>query len=205
MFNTDIAVEEFARLHRKYGFKTCFETGTRRGVGALGASEYCPIVATVEISYESRDLCIKKFLESGYTLAPSVFEGFDNKVFVKDERMIVSMLGSSPDAMRWYLERSDKDAPFCFYLDAHGPESSYWPIRDELKVIAEFKLSNSVVIVHDCRVPQDWEPGNGYGYDTYDGQDLCYEYLSDLLSQINPKYQIAFNHGGPRGILYALP
>jgi len=209
MFNTQIAVDEFARLQKEYGFRTCFETGTHTGVGSLGASEFCELVITSELNPDRRDEAIKRFIESGYSLA-SEFKAHDEKCFVKGSKQINSLLGNSPEclrhSLRYELNPNIKPLPqpYCFYLDAHWDPNN-WPLRPELQVIADFKLADSVIIIHDAKVPQDAVPGNGLGYDSYNGQDLDYDYVKDLLAAINPNYKIRYNEQGPRGILYALP
>jgi hypothetical protein len=205
MFHTDIAVKEFERLQKLYQFHTCFETGTHRGHGSMGAARFCTNVYTAEVDEESWFLSRENFRNAGWSeslLAPTVacLEAKDGMI----TRRIVAYHMSSPKMLEHRLEGQEPGNRACFYLDAHWDENA-WPLRAELEAIRNYRKGNDVIIVHDCRVPESWEPGNGYGYDTYKGQELSYEYIADLLQQINPKFTIQYNHGGPRGILYALP
>ncbi|HEX2953223.1 MAG TPA: hypothetical protein VHR47_04475 [Bacillota bacterium] len=116
------------------------------------------------------------------------------------EPNIIKHRGSSPDVLRAILGKVKK--PCLFYLDAHW--DNYWPLMDELKAIA-YRAKNSVLVIHDFLNPE--QPG--YGYDTYNGQALCFEYISGVLSSIYPSgYSFHYNSkadGLRRGVIYIYP
>jgi hypothetical protein len=196
MFTDKVAKKRFAELQRQYGFSTCFETGTHTGMGTLRASWYCNIV-TIEVNPDYQMQAIQNWMERKKFLT-----SFWPQIVLTGEMFsITSILGNSPDVLREELKK-DWHHPLCFFLDAHWGE--YWPLRDELQVIAQAKLPvPPVIIIHDAKVP-----GTDFAFDSYGGHDLDYEYVKDLLNEINPDYQIAYNDESfdiHRGILYALP
>lgn len=197
MFNDKIAEKRFAELQRQYGFTTCFETGTHMGLGALRASWYCDVV-TIEVNSDFRAQAMQNWL---LRRTPVAF--WPQSVFVGGgAHKITSILGSSPEAL-WEELKKEWHHPLCFYLDAHWGE--YWPLLDELKVIAQASLPvPPVIIIHDCKVPGL----DHFLFDSYAGVDLDYDYVKDALYEINPDYQISYNDESfdiKRGILYALP
>lgn len=174
MFKDPIAVKRFAQLVKDHRIELFVETGTFVGESAITASLFCPVV-TIE-----NDI-------SRFQLALGNCRG----------RPIECVLGSSPEVLssRVFKQRC------CFYLDAHWQD--YWPILDELKAIAAMHKPDSVIIIHDFKVP-----GKPWGFDTYNGQPLDFDYVKEGLRSINPDYEISFNEEASvnlRGILYATP
>lgn len=202
MFTDSIAVKRFAELHARYRFDYLFETGTHLGVGAMKASEFCSVI-TVEINPEFRDKALVYWLKNGRRIS-SVQNG-QYLAFHVDwaSNRIISYEGDSPVVMRiaWPEWKREK-LRICWYLDAHWQEKL--PLREELSVIAELGINDGVIMIHDCLVPGKEGVLN---CDSYHGQPISYEFVKDLLFQINPDYKIEYNSESStgRGILYALP
>lgn len=211
MFNDPIAAKRFDEFQRDYRFNTVFETGTDRGHGALHLAKYRSNIVTIENNPERRVEAMKFWCENGFRnnngrvyRRPSVC-WFDGNVFefITDGGLIHSFLGSSPMVMAALLACGRFEGPFLFYLDAHGGD--YWPLRDELKVVAGLWLADSCIIIHDCQVP-----GKPFGFDSYNGQALNYDYVAADLAAINPHFKVFYNEEADpglrgRGILYAVP
>jgi len=110
---------------------------------------------------------------------------------------IYLIFGNSPDMLR---ELTLDAAHTLFFLDAHW--QAYWPLRDE---IAAIPRGQGVLVMHDARVP-------GYptlGFDTYNGQELSYEYLRDVLTEWSPSHRVEYNDdtakGSRRGVMVVYP
>lgn len=125
-------------------------------------------------------------------------------LYTMDGRSIAPFLGSSPEVLRELLLNKDyarPTGPYCYYLDSHW--GNYWPLLDELKVIADSGTRDSVIIIHDFKVP-----GKPWGYDNHGGVDLDINYVRESLLKINPNYKIFYNEeaeGNCRGICYCCP
>jgi hypothetical protein len=160
MFHDPIAVEKFKQLVEEFSINTLIETGTDQGHGAREAKKIVNHVHTID---NNSDLFLKR------NLGPGISE----------------WCGNSPDILRGLLTLSAEiplRPTICFYLDAHGGE--YWPLLDELKVIAELGPRSCVIIIHDL------------------------DYVRESLSYINQDFNLSYNQvaeGNKRGILYALP
>ncbi len=176
-FNGDtIAEERVVQILANQGIRTVVETGTRTGDTTRFFSSYCKNVVTIEVNkvrFDSLRL-----------------EDLDN---------VKAIQGSSPLIMRRIIPELEK--PLLFYLDAHNYE--YWPLLDELAVIAQAKLK-PIIIIHDCKVPD-----TDLGFDSYGGQDLEFSYVKNGLQTIYGKdMRCEYNSvamGGRRGILYVFP
>lgn len=190
-----IAVERFRQLHEQFKFKTIVETGTHEADGALFLSEFAP-VRTIEIDRSFWEKSQHNLEKAGFSLR-LLTEHF--AVYVNRRRLIGLFLGDSEEVMRWML--LDICEPICFYLDAHWRERL--PLLGELRAISEAGIRDCVIIVHDCLVPD-----RPFGFDTYHGQPISYEFMKDELTRINPNFTISYNReaaGNCRGILYATP
>ena len=62
-----------------------------------------------------------------------------------------------------------------FWLDAHG-HGFRWPLRDEVRFIAE-RFASAFVMIDDFKVPGL----DAFRYDEYDGQVCSYEHIRDAL------------------------
>jgi hypothetical protein len=180
VFNGDsFILREFARILREHAIHTVVETGTFFGqtTAALAASGV--EVHTIEIIPEL-------FLRADHLdRFPNVWRYF----------------GSSPEVLDRILP--SVAPPTLFFLDAHW--YNYWPLRDELRVIAKHRRSHAVISVHDIEVP-----GTDFGYDTYGEQKLCWDYIAPEIEAIyGPgNYTYRYNQqctGARRGIVYIYP
>jgi hypothetical protein len=183
MFHDPIAVEKFKQLVLEFNIIALVETGTDKGHGAYEAAKIVTMVHTIDND------------ESKAREAESLWAALPHR------GLIIGWCGNSPSVMRTLIPQLPPR--ICFYLDAHGaPE--YWPLLDELKVIAEAKIKHCpVIIIHDFKVP-----GKPWGFDSYNGQDLDLDYVLPSLNKINPQFKLVYNQeaeGNKRGILYALP
>lgn len=93
---------------------------------------------------------------------------------IKGKENIKTLLGSSPDVLMEIVR--DKEEGILLFLDAHW--NDYFPLRDELKVCID-KQIKPVIVIHDFYVPDQ-----RFGYDTYNGQRIDFEYIQDLLPLI---------------------
>lgn len=179
-FNGDTYIcGEFARLVSRWSIKTIVETGTCHGATARLLAGMVPVVHTIELDP-------KWFLWSAH---------------LDEFRGVTRHRGSSPDVLAKILP--DLTRPVMFYLDAHW--KAYWPLLDELRVIAEHSMDDAVIVIHDCKVP-----GRNFGYDVYDGQELCFDYVASSLQHIygDNGFAYYFNDkatGARRGVLYVTP
>lgn len=108
--------------------------------------------------------------------------------------------GSSPEVLSKIL--SDKEEGVLLFLDAHWNE--YLPLRDELKVCID-KQIKPVIVIHDFYVPD----GN-FGFDSYNGQKLDYQYIEDLLPLIYGKNGFDYHYTDKvesvdAGLIYVYP
>ncbi len=194
MMHDNIAIQKFTDLHRQFGFQCCIETGTDQGHGAENISLVCPCY-TVEIEPRHRGIALQNWVSHGFTAYPQN-ERID---LTNGDRKIYSYLGNSKDVLPRVL--SEAPQPICLYADSHWGE--YWPLLDELRIIAEHKIS-PVIIIHDFQVPNHPE----FGFDNHGGKDLNMDYVRDALNAINPNYNLFYNdkaEGNMRGILYCTP
>lgn len=99
--------------------------------------------------------------KENYNIAKKNMDGIAN---------IEILFGSSPDILSKIIE--EKEEGLLLFLDAHWEE--YLPLRDELKVCIEKRIK-PVIIIHDFYVD------GKFGYDSYDGHKLDYQYIEDLL------------------------
>lgn len=195
MFRDKIAVAKFEALQKQFGFEICYETGTNAGFGSVAASRFCDVV-TIEIDPDRQQRSVYNWLLEGFALRYQD----DCVIASQNGRVIRSYRGNSPEVLRRVAAQEHAKPP-CFYLDAHWGE--YWPLLDELKVIAELNHRNSIIIIHDFKVP-----GKPWSYCSYSGHDLDYAYVEDALNAINPRFRITYNEeasGNQCGILYATP
>ncbi len=73
------------------------------------------------------------------------------------------------------LAQGVRAEPTLFWLDAHG-YGFPWPLREEVRIIAE-QWERAWVVIDDFLVPgRPW-----FGYDAYDGQECSYTAIRDEL------------------------
>ncbi|MCE0498130.1 MAG: hypothetical protein LV481_09315 [Methylacidiphilales bacterium] len=100
---------------------------------------------------------------------------------------------SSPDFLREHLPEIGSNS--LFYLDAHWED--YWPLRDELAIV--FGHCEKPVVVID-----DFDAGNGLEFDSYNGKQLNFDHIADLI----PKdYKFVINPWSNRnkGVIFLFP
>jgi predicted O-methyltransferase YrrM len=107
--------------------------------------------------------------------------------------------GNSPDVLRSLA--ASLDAPHTlFFLDAHW--QAYWPLKDEIRAIPR---GQGILVMHDARVPGV----PTLGVDSYDGQELSYEYLAEVLTEWSPVHYVEYNddtaQGSRRGVMIVYP
>lgn len=202
MYYDKVATEKLKSLVQQHSIKTIFETGTLNGDGTWFFSDHVPTVMTIELNPESWQRSTRNLMERRLGNCWAVQQPQSNYLRYPD-REIFLVNGSSPDILREALRCGCFRPPYLFYLDAHW--NDYWPLRDEIRVIAEAGVSDSVIIIHDFFVP-----GKPFGYYSPKGQRLDLEYVRPYLLKVNPKYEFVFNDEcdrpiGPVGILYVTP
>lgn len=210
MFKDEIAYKKYVWFTDKFKTDTLIETGTFWGESSIVFSKFHTNVITCEINDFNIKKAIINFKRNGFSEESiSYTKTYNLKVFkfVKSNKNIWLIKGSSELVLESIFLGElnyNFETPFTFFLDAHW--DLYWPLIDELRLIGDFKLSDSKIIIHDFKVPgfDDW------GYDSYQNQDLDYDYVNGYLFRINPFYLPFFpdkvcssQHG--RGILYAIP
>lgn len=210
MFKDRIAYKKYEWFTDKFKTDTLIETGTFWGESSIVFSKFHTNVITCEIDAININLAIANFKRNGFSEESiSYTKTYNLKVFkfVNSNKNIWLIKGSSELVLETIFLGElnyNFETPFTFFLDAHW--DTYWPLIDELRLIGDFKLSDSKIIIHDFKVPgfDDW------GYDSHQNQDLDYDYINEYLFRINPYYLPFFpdkvgdgQHG--RGILYAVP
>jgi len=127
---------------------------------------------------------------------------------IKKERTLENNVniefGNSPDLLKkWFTEiGNDK---FFLFLDAHWKK--YWPVLDELQQLINFNYK-PIIIIHDFDCKHE-----GWAHDSYQGQDLNWDYIKDKIEQIygSNGYDIkisnrSFQPNTPlRGCIYITP
>jgi len=179
-FNCDAVVQqECARLLFRYGIQQIVETGTYKGVTTEFLASFGLPIHTVEV-------------------VPETYESTKDRLAGK--KNITCHLGNSAEVLAALLPGLPK-VPTLFYADAHW--QTYWPLRDELKVITkEFPGALAVIIIDDFQVP-----GRNYQFDSYLEQACNVEYLQDVLPTQGTHYynDRSLRHHIPVGKLYCVP
>lgn len=107
---------------------------------------------------------------------------------------------NSPDGLRTLVDGGLDAAHTLFFLDAHW--QAYWPLKDEIRAIPR---RQGVLVMHDARVPGCPD----LGVDEYDGQELSYEYLQDVLTEWSPAHVVEYNDSTAefphRGVMFVYP
>ncbi len=130
-----------------------------------------------------------------YTLEIDAERFEANKTRLGAYENVVALQGNSPKLLVDLV--STFEYPLFAFLDAHW--GADWPLREELKILLSVRRPK-LIAIHDFKVP-----GRDFGYDRYDGQECCLEYIADLLPHDECKY--SFNsHVAPqserRGALF---
>ena len=179
-FNGDrYVLHEVKKIVKDFNIKNIFETGTYLGATTKVLSSVVENVYTVECNSDYYN---------------------QSKTFLKDCKNVNMNLGSSPAVMDLILPTLTGRT--LFFLDAHW--YNYCPLIDEIKMVEKHGKSDSVLIVHDFKVP-----GQKFGYDSYNGQDYEYSWVKPHLHSLyNDKFTYKYNdvaEGACRGVLYVYP
>lgn len=168
----------------RYDVRTIVETGTYHGETTLDFASMVSDVYTIEINVNYSNIAEPKF----------------------ENTNITAITGSSPEKMEDIINNLYRPllSPTLFYLDAHW--QGYNPLLDELSVLAKYKLTNSVIVIHDFKVP-----GKDFGFDKFsDGSDyewnLIEKHINDIYGVGN--YEYSYNHkaeGAARGAIFIVP
>ena len=164
------------------GITMVVETGIDRGGSTILFSQMAPRVIGIDNDPAKIDLVEASLKARGITNA-----------------FVVRM--DSATALQKLVERKEIDASrTLFLLDAHW--QAYWPLKDEIRAIPR---GEGVLVMHDARVPGCPD----LGVDAYDGQELSYEYLQDVLTAWSPEHVVEYNDDTAefprRGVMIVYP
>lgn len=167
----------------QYSIDTAYETGSFHGESAIILSGLVPKVISYELNSDSYNTALH---------------------FTKRAKNIVIKHKSSPEGLMEDLIENKNNV--LLFLDAHWYD--YWPILDELNVIAVKKIK-PVILIHDFFVP-DKNNNAKFGYDSYKGQPLNYEYIKQGLiniygSENNYKFEYSKDAILDSGLIYIYP
>ncbi len=182
-FNNDsFILKEFAKLVKQFGIKTILETGTYYGDTTVALANFNIPVYTIEINHIYFNEALKK---------------------LRYFRNVFQYLGNSSVVMKEIIIKAEIEKPILFFLDAHWYD--YNPLLDELETISQLKLNNSVIAIHDFKVPD-----KDFGYDKFNGKDYDWKYIKNSVIRIygENKYEYYYNEqaeGSCRGIIYIIP
>jgi hypothetical protein len=183
------AFEDIQKLAEKFNIKRIIETGTYKGWSTNRLCDLGVPVETIEVD------------ESNFKEAKSFLSSRDN---------VKMYHGSSPEILETILE--DGEENLLFFLDAHWYE--YWPLKDELRVIAE-KNIKPVISIHDFYVPNGINNEGKFGFDSWvdketnEFKQLDLDYIKESLEKIfGEKYEYHYNSqfdSVDRGLIYIYP
>lgn len=149
-------IDEIIKLKNQFNCSTFIETGTWIGLNADIASKHFDKVITFEIN----DNFYQKALENN-----------------KNNKNVKLVFGNSSELLKNYIDFSQNNI---FFLDAHWGD--YWPLLDELEVIASLNIK-PIILIHDFYVPNE----NGaakFNYDMYKDQPLNLKYVQKQMEKI---------------------
>lgn len=170
-----------AEVIKERGIATVVETGIDRGGSTVLFSQMAKNVIGVDNDPEKVRI----------TRESLAYRGIGNAVVIQ---------GNSPDTIRSLIDDGLDAQRTLFLLDAHW--QAYWPLRDEIRAIPR---GQGVLVMHDARVPGC----PSLGVDAYDGQELSYEYLRDVLTAWSPNHTVEYNDDTAefprRGVMIVYP
>lgn len=159
-----------ASLLSKWKVNYVVETGTFYGYTTAFLAERIKYVFTIEITPDRWNVHGK---------AKDILRGYEN---------ITILEGNSPEILPSILKNFPSEEQILFYLDAHG--YLYWPLLDELNIIAKYVGPRAIIIIDDIKVP-----GKNYGYDTYNGKENSLELIDQYLKKIYANYKYEYFNG----------
>jgi len=210
MWDDKNAMQEFEEI-AKNDFEIIIETGTWKGDGTLYFTQFRDLVYTIEVDPHYYVEASQKFMANGYKLTNRQrSKDMELRTFQKDKKIIHSLFAHSPEGLRSFLNQL-KDKKILFFLDAHWDKAqcqaiNFFPVNEELKVLAEFKQKNCYIVIHDIKHPE-----KDFGYDSINtGLEeihLTLDYIKPFLDKINKDFKLEFNKESEtkRGILYVKP
>lgn len=170
---------EIAKLISKHNIKTIIETGTYHGETTKELSLMTNKVFTIEIN------------DKYHAKAQTALQGYDNVVCLK---------GNSPELLNKIIPTIK--GSILFYLDAHW--YNYCPLLDEIKTIAKHHKSDSIIVIHDFKVP-----GTDFGFDSYKNQPYEWDWIAPAIKQVyGDKFERHYNSqaaGSRRGVIFIEP
>lgn len=170
---------EIQKIIKKFDIFTVVETGTFMGDTTAAFTEMASSVFSIEVNYDLYQRAVSRF---------------------QDVSNVMILSGNSPEVL--YQMIPAFKTPILFFLDAHWYQ--YWPILDELRVIAMFaKCRNSVIVIHDFYVPD-----SDLGYDSYGDKRLDFDFIKSDIYSINSQYHYYYNSqaaGERRGVIFVHP
>ena len=173
--------ERCAEIISERGITTVVETGIDRGGSTILFSQIAPHVYGIDNDPKKVAIVNQALLDRGI-----------------DNVTILQM--NSPDGLKKLVVEGLDTANTLFLLDAHW--QAYWPLRDEVRVIPR---GQGVLVMHDARVPGC----PNLGVDAYNGVELSYEYLEDVLTNWSPTHRVEYNDDSAefprRGVMYVYP
>lgn len=182
-FGRDPILERTIRgLVAEHGIKTVIETGSWRGYTTRRFSEFVGEIHSIEANPETLDIAERNCIDTSNVW---LHEG-------ESQHLIRGII-------RPRLGRLNH--PVLYYLDAHWNKE--WPLFDELEAIAELDHGPCVIVIHDAQVP-----GKDFGFDSYGGQALTFDFVRPYLDKLKFKWTHFFNSeadGHRRGVLFVVP
>lgn len=180
-------LNEVKFLKDKFKIKTFLETGTNEAKTTIIMSKIFDCVHTIEFNEDYFENCKEK---------------------LKNYQNVFIHKGSSEKVMDEILK--EIEGPIMFFLDAHW--NLYCPIFDELKQIKKYNKKDSVILIHDFKVPESdlgfMKLPNDNRVDG--GPDLDYSCIKNYLDEIydnNYNYYYNFeSDANPRtGVIFVTP
>lgn len=163
------------------GITTVVETGIDKGGSTMLFSEMVPHVIGIDNDLAKVKIVRQSLAQRGIT-------------------NVTLILNDSPTALRQLFAGGYHASRTLFLLDAHWQK--YWPLKDEIRAIPR---GQGVLVMHDARVPGCPK----LGVDVYDGQELSYEYVQDVLTEWSPTHRVEYNDDSAeiprRGVMYVFP
>jgi hypothetical protein len=155
MGTDDQILKDVLTYKKRFDYSIFVETGTYAGTTSKIVSKYFEKVYTCDVSEDEAEAIEDKF---------------------KDVANINFMLADSRDALPKFLTEIGNDKFFLF-LDAHW--HGYFPVLDELQIVADFGYK-PFIFIHDFDCGHD-----GWGFDCGDqGECLNFDYVKEKIEAI---------------------
>lgn len=170
-----------AAIVQEHAITTVVETGIDWGGSTMFFSEMVPYVVGIDNDAVRVEALRLELQEKG----------------IKNVDLVCM---NSPDALRAEVEGGLNASHTLFFLDAHW--QAYWPLKDEIRAIPR---GQGILVMHDARVPGC----PNLGVDSYDGQELSYEYVREELEAWSLSHTLEYNddsaEGSRRGVMIVYP